>query len=248
VHAFELSPDGSKVVFEASWVIKIQDYPDPYNTFSFNVYELFSVPINGPASEEIKLWEPSEKAGYGNGDSRYVSEAALNAANHPICDINFNHQGSTVIYRLEYPNAGYCVLWWVPIDGSLHAEKLYAADASTLPEVETYQVTNDDRKVVYSMAYDSDQAASADQSLDTTTKQEGIRLTELFCVPIGGPEAASRKLNGPLVPGGSVEGWDLSTQNREVVYKADQDTLDVQELYLADLGDHYLYLPLIMRE
>ena len=77
VHAFELSPDGSKVVLEASWVNHIDNYPEYLDEFSFNVYELFSVPINGPASEEIKIWEPSEKAGYGNGDSRYVTEDLL---------------------------------------------------------------------------------------------------------------------------------------------------------------------------
>jgi len=247
VHIFELSPDGNNVVFEASWVNHIDNYPEYLNTFSFNIYELYSVPVNGPASEEIKLWEPTEKGGYGNGD-RYVPEVVLSAANRPICDINFNHQGSTVVYRSEYPNAGYCGLWRVPIDGSMQAEKLYFADDSTLPEIETYQVTKDDSKVVYSMAYDSNQAASADQSLNTTSKQAGIRLTELFSVPIGGPAEDSQKLNGSLVPGGSVENWDLSPHNQEVVYKADQDTLEVHELYLADLPEHNLYLPLLLRD
>ena len=248
VHAFELSPDGSRVVFEASWVNHIQNYPDFGNIYSFNVYELFSVPINGPTSEEVKLWEPSNKAGYGNDDNRYVSINALSAANHPICDINFNHQGSTVVYRSEYPNTGYCVLWRVPIDGSMPAEKLYAAGDSTLPEIEAYQVTKNNSKVVYSMAYDSDQAAGADQSINTTSKQAETRLIELFSVPIGGPAESSEKLNGPLVLGGGVEGWDLSPHNQEVVYKADQDTLDVQELYLADLHEHILYLPVVLWE
>jgi len=252
VHAFELSPDGRRIVFEASWGNRIQDYPEDYNIFSFNVYELFSVPVNGPASEEVKLWEPSEKVGYGNGD-RYVDEKppfedALSAANHPICDISINHQGSTVVYRSEYPIAGYCVLWRVPIDGSMPAEKLFAAGDSTLPEIEAYQVTKDDSKVIYSMAYDSDQADGADQSNNSTSKQAETRLTELFSVPIGGPAESSEKLNGSLVLGGSVSGWDLSINNPEVVYRADQDTLDIQELYLADLPGHTLYLPLLLQE
>ena len=98
------------------------------------------------------------------------------------------------------------------------------------------------------MTYDSDQAASADQSSNSISKQEETRLTELFSVPIGGPADANQKLNGPLVLGGSVAGWDLNPQNQQVVYKADQDTLDVQELYLADLHEHHLYLPLVLRE
>ena len=251
VHAFELSPDGSKVVFEASWVNHIQNYPEFGNIFSFNVYELFSVPVNGPASSEIKLWEPSGKVGYGNGD-RYVdvnvSESVLLAANRPICDINFNHLGSTIVYRSEYPNAGYCVLWRVPIDGSIQAERLYFADDSTSPEIEAYQVTIDDSMVVYSMAYDTNQVASAEQSINTNSIQVETRLTELFSVPIGGPAEAGQKINGPLVPGGNVTGWGLGPNSREVVYKADQDTFDVQELYLADFGVHYLFIPLVMRE
>jgi hypothetical protein len=128
------------------------------------------------------------------------------------------------------------------------AEKLYAAGDSTLPEIEAYQVTKNNSKVVYSMAYDSDQAAGADQSINTTSKQAETRLIELFSVPIGGPAESSEKLNGPLVLGGGVEGWDLSPHNQEVVYKADQDTLDVQELYLADLHEHILYLPVVLWE
>jgi dipeptidyl aminopeptidase/acylaminoacyl peptidase len=246
VHAFELSPDGNKVVFEASWVNHIDNYPDFGNIFSFNVYELFSVPIIGPPSEEIKLWEPSEKAGYGNGDSRYVREAALTAANRPICEISFNHHGNTVVYRSEYPNAGYCVLWRVPIDGSLPAEKLYNADDSTMPEIDTYQVTKDDSCVVYSMAYDSDQGAGAEGSLNIISDLEEIGQTELFNVPIEGPAEASKKLNGPLITGGSVFGWDLSPHN-QVVYKADQEKLDVHELFLSDLPKYSLFMPLLLR-
>jgi len=250
VHAFELSPDGGKVVFEASWVNHIQNYPDFGNIFSFNVYELFSVPINGPASEEIKIWEPSVKVGYGNGD-RYADEkppyaSSLSAANRPICDISFNHRGSTVVYRSEYPNAGYCVLWRVPVDGSIPAEKLYDADDSTLPEIDRYQITKDDSCVVYSMSYDSIQAANAEGSLYTTLDLEENGQTELFSVPIEGPAEASEKLNGPLVSGGSVLGWDLSQRN-QVAYKADQDKLDVHELYLADLPKYTLFLPLLLR-
>ena len=247
VHAFELSPDGKTVVFEASWVNHIQNYPDFGNIFSFNVYELFSIAIDDPLSEEIELWTPSEKAGYGSGE-RYVSEVVLHAANHPICEINFNRRGDTVVYRSEYPNAGYCVLWRVPVDGSSQAGQLYSADDASYPEVKAYQVTKDDSKVVYTMAYDVDLTAITHQSLTTPSKLAETRLTKLFSVPITCPGESSQKINGPLVEGGSVTHWDLSPNSREAVYKADQDTLDIQELYLTDLGDCYLYIPLILQE
>lgn len=247
VHTFELSPNGETVVFEASWLTHINNYPEWENTFYFNIYELFSVPVNGPASEEIKLWGPTEKAGYGNGD-RDVSEAVLHAANHPICEINFNHQGDIMVYRSEYPNVGYCVLWRVPVDGSSQAVQLYSAVDSTYPEVKAYQVTKDDSKVVYSMAYDVDLTANTNQSLTTPSNSAETKLTALFSVPINCAGEASQKINGPLVDGGSVTNWHLSPNNREATYRADQDTLNIHELYLADLGDCFLYIPLLVQE
>ena len=96
------------------------------------------------------------------------------------------------------------------------------------------------------MSYDSIQAANAEGSLYTTLDLEENGQTELFSVPIEGPAEASEKLNGPLVSGGSVLGWDLSQRN-QVAYKADQDKLDVHELYLADLPKYTLFLPLLLR-
>jgi Tol biopolymer transport system component len=254
VHAFEISPDGKNVVFEASWVNVIYNYPEEYNTFWFNVYELFSVPVDGFAGQEIKLWGPSEKAGYGNGD-RSVTEAVLDAVNHPFCEINFNHRGDTVVYRIGYPLSEYCVLWRAPVDGSLQAERLYAGEEANYPEIEAYQVTRDDAIVVYAMAYDSEQLTNIDLPTNTISDQTQTRLTELFGVLLGGPAEASRKLNGTLVTGGSVAGFELSANSQQVVYKADQDTFERQELYLADLSaiepvpwDHALYLPMVVKE
>ena len=107
----------------------------------------------------------------------------------------------------------------------------------------------------------SSQTAGADEWLHTILKLEQTNATELYSVPLGGPAEASQKINGTLVEGGSVTAWELSTNNQDVVYKADQDTLDIQELYLAELTvneptpptpkpdwDYYLFIPLSMQD
>ena len=54
---------------------------------------------------------------------------------------------------------------------------------------------------------------------------------KVYSVPIGGPAAAGLKLNKALVLGGSVEGGLISPDSRRVVYRADQETDGIFELY-----------------
>ena len=121
VHSFEISPDSSTVVFEASWMNWTYFGPGPTDTIYFQVFELYSVPITGPASDEIKLWGPVDTAGY---PERYVDLGGMNAANHPICDIKFNQQGDIAVYRSGYPHSLLCALWSIPVDGSEDQEQL----------------------------------------------------------------------------------------------------------------------------
>ena len=60
------------------------------------------------------------------------------------------------------------------------------------------------------------------------------------------------KLNGPLVAGGSIQRFDISPDGRRVVYQADQDADEVEELYGATLPDApatemKLFLPVSLR-
>lgn len=68
--------------------------------------------------------------------------------------------------------------------------------------------------------------------------QDIIGATELYLVDVNGAAPAPpAKVNGPLVANGDVRPWDFSFSptGDAVVYLADQDTNDVDELYLADL-------------
>ena len=61
---------------------------------------------------------------------------------------------------------------------------------------------------------------------------------------------AATKLNAPLVSGGNVEDdFQINPDSVWVVYRADQDTDEVKELYSVPIGgDIYsLYLPLIIK-
>lgn len=57
---------------------------------------------------------------------------------------------------------------------------------------------------------------------------------DMFRVPtLGG---ASRRLNGPLVPGGYVKKWLISSDSQRVVYAADQNEDELVELFSVAIG------------
>jgi Tol biopolymer transport system component len=228
VWLFAISPDNSTVVFEATWVNHVLD---PF-VMSFEVSELFTVPITGTASDEIKLWGPVDTAGY---PERHVGMEGINAVNHPICDIKFNQQGDIAVYRSGYPHSLLCALWSIPVDGSEDQEQLYTEGTTGWEEVDaSYEVSPDDARVVYSQEYTTTIGTTSNGLLQINGTLAEIKLTELFSVPIEGPVNESQKLNGTLVEGGNVSGWDLSPDGCQVVYRADQDTDEVYELYIAD--------------
>jgi Tol biopolymer transport system component len=215
VHLYAISPDSSTVVYVGTWVNNILDYFE----LTFEVSELFSVPISGTGGSEEKLWTPSTHlnlitpVGYPERYP-YPDLEAMNAANHPICDLEFNPASSMLVFQPEWPSSLICDLWSVPIDDPGSDERLTELDIFVGGEVRRYQISPDSKQVVYS--------------------QDPDDITELYSVQIEGPASASQKLNGPLVEGGEVSDWDLSPDGCHVVYKADQDTLDVNELYIAD--------------
>ncbi len=67
--------------------------------------------------------------------------------------------------------------------------------------------------------------------------QDTAMVPELYSVPIGGPAAAVTKLNGAVVAGGNVSAYFLiSPDSSRVVYRANQQTASVAELYSAPIG------------
>ena len=81
-------------------------------------------------------------------------------------------------------------------------------------------------------------------------RQDEYTHRELWVVAAAGGAAA--RVNGPMVAGGGVERYDLSPDGQRVVYSADQEIDQVDELYAATLPDEpaaemAVYLPVAMR-
>ncbi len=58
------------------------------------------------------------------------------------------------------------------------------------------------------------------------SEQEALGVFELYSVPIGGPAAASVKLNGTFAAGAAIGGLAISPDSARVVYQADQQIGD----------------------
>lgn len=101
-------------------------------------------------------------------------------------------------------------LFSVPIAGPSSASVKLAADISTATRV---RVSPDSRKVVFA-------------------PPAGDRLR---VVPIAGPASAGQRLTDPFVAGGRVDEFRISANSGSVVYRADQDTDGVSELYRVPL-------------
>ena len=69
--------------------------------------------------------------------------------------------------------------------------------------------------------------------------QETAGVFQLYRVPLTltpAPDPPTTRLNGPLVAGGDVFEFRLAPDNGPVIYRADQDTDSVRELYRVRLG------------
>jgi Tol biopolymer transport system component len=195
VLGFEISPDSQRVVYSA-------------DQESDNVAELYSVPIGGPASAGIKLNGPLV-AGGNVGDLPQISP-----------------DSRYVVYYADQDADNVFELYSVPIGGPASAGIKLNAQLAADQSVFEFQISPDSSRVLYS------------------THQEVARLYAIYTVPSGGPPDAARRLDDPTAAGGSAYDFQISPNSRHVVYRADQDTKGVIELYEADLG-YVAYLPLL---
>jgi formylglycine-generating enzyme required for sulfatase activity len=265
VHYFRVSPDGRRVAFVATWV---NSFDAPPYTYSVNVWELYSVPIAGPASAEVKIYGPSVVLNQGYP----YRNVAVAPNSNPVNDLSIAPDGARLVYRAEYVYTDRSQLYSIPPGGPASANRRLD---TTVPgedggEVSHYQISPDSSRVVYRADQDATgvselysvavagPAGSAIKLNGTLTSggavlndfsispdgrrvvyradQESDGVNELYSVPLSGPASAVVKLNGPLVSGGDVTGFALSPDGRWVVYRADQDSNDVFELYATDTG------------
>ncbi len=134
-----------------------------------------------------------------------------------VHDLKISANGMYTVYRASQEITEVIQLYSVPTDGSQPALKV-----SALPNrgqhIEEYAISPDNSHVVY----------SADQ--DTRD------VRELYSAPLDG-SAAPTKLSGAMVENGGLPmysgGFKISPDGSRVVYRADQDTDEVFELYSA---------------
>jgi hypothetical protein len=123
-----------------------------------------------------------------------------------------------VIYTADHRAAGVFELFSVPIAGpATDVIKLNG----TLPiggMVITFEISPDSSRVIY------------------LADQEHVGIRELYGVLQGGPTGSGIKLNGNLISGGKIYGWQISPDSRRVVYQADQQTVGARELFSVAIG------------
>lgn len=204
--AIAISRDSSRVVYFAD-----QDTDD--------IEELYSVPIDASAAP-VKLNGPLVAGG--EVGQPYVLSFAITA------------NSSRVLYLADQEVNGRAELFSTPIDGSALPAKLNTSGYS----VSHFQLSPDGRWAAY----------RAQQSVFSAP-------FELFASPSDGSQSP-RRLSGPMVAGGNVRlnlfaastagltpsvlsgsgGFTISSDSRRVIYSADQESDEVQELFLGLLG------------
>lgn len=124
---------------------------------------------------------------------------------------------SQVVFRADLEVAGVFHLWSVPIDGGtavpLHTGNPHASGDVTAAD---WRLTADGSRVVYRANY-----------LDPAK-------IELWSNLLDGSDPV--RINGSLVTGGNVWGFELAPNGTQLVYRADQAIDEVYELYRASIA------------
>ena len=106
-----------------------------------------------------------------------------------------------MVYKADQETATVSELYSVPIGGPAAAGLKLNGAMVAGGNVGLFLISPDSSRVVY----------WADQQTAT--------VFELYSVPLGGPAAAGVKLNGALVAGGNVVGFQISPDSSRVVYR-----------------------------
>ncbi len=123
-----------------------------------------------------------------------------------------------VAYSADHQVTGVFELFSVPLGGP--ATDVIKLNGALPPSgmVSSFKIRPDNSRVIY--LADQDQAG----------------IYELYSVPQGGPTGSGVKLNGNLISGGTIYGWQISPDSRRVVYQADQQTVGARELFSVAIG------------
>ncbi len=245
VDSFRISPDGERVVYRA-------------NQDDLQFRELYGVPIDGSAAA-VKLSGPlvmngaigafeispdGTRAVYlADQDTDEVFElysAPVEGGQPPVKvsghlvtggDVagfgagpafQITPDGQRVVYRADREQNEVFRLYVVPIDGSSGPVR------STPDAAREFQVDAQGLRVVYLAPLSPTVAQLWSAPLDRTPSLRHANGTALSSHRV--------RLSGPLVPGGTVLGFQISPDARRVVYHADQETDGVIELFSAPIA------------
>ena len=130
-----------------------------------------------------------------------------------VIEAEISPDSARVVYRADQESDLVDELYSVPIAGPASAGIKLNGAVIAAGDVLEAEISPDSAWVVYRAV------------------QQTAGVLELYSVPIAGPAAAGIKLNGALTPQGDIGGIRISPDSSRVVYKADQQTDELFELY-----------------
>lgn len=240
VIAFEITPDSRRVLYIA-----------PQE--SVGKFELYSVPIEGPSGAGVKINQELQADGNVTAidlaispDSNWVFFLAdwqidhqkelfraptdgsssptrvnppLPADSYGVISFRLSPTGDQIVYYGDPEGKQQYDLLSAPLAGpSTSSVLLYTPPAPGAFGIPRFEISPDGSQVVY----------TADQQVQAQP--------ELYSVPIGGPESAGVKLNGPLGPGGYVDAFLISPDSSRIVYLADQENDNMFTLFSVPIA------------
>jgi Tol biopolymer transport system component len=231
---FRISPDGRVAVYKAD-----QDTDGVFELYSVLLgsgipVRLSSLLVSGRSVANFGISPDSSRVVFrADQDTQGVIElysvpiggpaAAGTKLNVPLppggrASGDISPDSSRVIYTADHQAVGVFELFSVPIAGP--ATDVIKLNGVLPPggRVNSFKISPDSSRVIYGA--DQDQAGRY----------------ELYSVPQGGPTGSGVKLNGNLISGGTIYGWQISPDSRRVVYQADQLTVGARELFSVPIG------------
>jgi Tol biopolymer transport system component len=241
VEKFAISPDGSRVVY------LFEDSPvsDQLDLYSAPIEGGAPVKLNGPLAagasvEEFAISPDGSRVVYladllTDGSFELFSVPIAGGANlrlnaaptdggSVLPDFAFTPSGSHIVYR-----GGLDTSWQI----ELYASRVDASGSTQLNgelppggDVRSFAITPNGAYAVYLADQDEDNTVELYRSSLPSGPPQAASADE-----IAQPAATTTKLNGPLVDGGSVKAFKIGPSGQLVVYLADAEQVDRDELY-----------------
>ncbi len=218
---FELSSDGRFVVFTAD--MDIDDIPD-----------LYSVPVGGGTPTKLNVTSENGVSGFmlspDGAQAVYVIDNDLYSVpvdGSKTASQKLHEGGINIGYITISPDSSRVV--YPVIESAFSARELYSIPIQGGDAVRLNEEMVDDGSVDYFYIVISPDSKYVVYRAD----QDTFAVDELYSVPIDGPASAGVKLNRPLPVGGDVDfkNFAVSPDSSRVVYVADQDIDEVDEIY-----------------